>query len=133
MQGVDVPGEERKSPHVVDVAVGANIRNRRRKLKISQEALAAAIGLTFQQVQKYERGANRVSASMLYEISRVLHCDAGDLLPRGDWKAGGVASDWLHDARVLHGRHPKLFETLMAWPEEHLRLLMATTQALQKM
>lgn len=123
---------ERKPPHVIDVAVGANIRNRRRKLKISQEALAAAIGLTFQQVQKYERGANRVSASMLYDISRVLRCDAGDLLPRGDWKAGGVASDWLHDARTLHSRHPKLFETLMVWPEENLRLLMATTQALQK-
>lgn len=124
--------EERKAPHVVDVAVGANIRNRRRKLKISQEALAAAIGLTFQQVQKYERGANRVSASMLYEISRVLHCDAGDLLPRGDWKAAGAAPDWLHDARTLHGRHPKLFETLMAWPEDRLHLLMLTTQALQK-
>ncbi|WP_349320503.1 helix-turn-helix transcriptional regulator [Asticcacaulis sp. MM231] len=115
------------------MAVGANIRQRRRKLKISQEALAAAIGLTFQQVQKYERGANRVSASMLYDISRILHCDAGDLLPRGDWKADGVVSDWLQDARALHRQHPDLFEALKAWPESHLRLLLATRQAPQKL
>ncbi|ESQ89170.1 helix-turn-helix domain-containing protein [Asticcacaulis benevestitus] len=112
-------------------SVGKFIRQRRRKLKISQEALASAIGLTFQQVQKYERGANRVSASMLYDISRILRCDAGDLLPRGDWKAHGVVSDWLQDAR--HRQHPDLFEALKAWPESHLRLLLATRQAPQKL
>ena len=123
---------EGRRPNPVDLHVGGRVRMRRKLLGVSQEQLADSLGLTFQQVQKYERGANRVSASMLYDISRVLHCDAGDLLPRGDWKAGGVASDWLHDARTLHGRHPQLFETLMVWPEENLRLLMATTQALQK-
>lgn len=122
-------GNKRKGPHVVDVAVGANIRRRRRDLRISQEALAAAVSLTFQQIQKYERGANRVSASMLYEISRVLKCDAGDLMPRGDWDADVPGSGWLHDARALHGRHPRLFEQLLKWPEDRLRLLLVTTQA----
>lgn len=121
---------KRKGPHVVDVAVGDNIRRRRRQLRISQEALATAVNLTFQQIQKYERGANRVSASMLYEISQVLKCDAGDLMPRGDWRADVPDSGWLHDAPALHGRHPHLFEQLRKWPEDRLRLLLVATQAL---
>ena len=52
-------------PDPIDVAVGARIRNRRLWLGLSQTQLADALGVTFQQVQKYERGANRVSASML--------------------------------------------------------------------
>ena len=61
-----------QAPHTVDVHVGARIRLRRRLLGMSQERLADALGLTFQQVQKYERGANRVSASKLFEIARTL-------------------------------------------------------------
>mgnify|MGYP000016942872 CR=1 FL=1 len=120
---------KRREPHVIDIAVGDNIRRRRRSLRISQEALAAAVNLTFQQIQKYERGANRVSASMLYEISRVLRCDAGDLMPRGDWAAAVSGADWLHDAQALHGRHPHLFAQLRKWPEDRLRLLLVATQA----
>lgn len=59
-------------PHAIDLHVGQQIRRRRRLLGISQEKLADNLGLTFQQVQKYERGANRVSASKLYEIGRSL-------------------------------------------------------------
>jgi transcriptional regulator with XRE-family HTH domain len=59
-------------PHPVDRHVGLRIRMRRKELGISQEKLAEALGLTFQQVQKYERAANRVSASKLYEIARAL-------------------------------------------------------------
>jgi len=121
---------KRKKPHVVDVAVGANIRRRRRDLRISQDSLATAVNLTFQQIQKYERGANRVSASMLFEISRALKCDAGDLMPRGEWDADMPGSGWLEDARALHGRHPRLFEQLLKWPEDRLRMLVITTQAL---
>src|SRR6195952_1505577 len=61
-----------RSPHPVDLHVGARIRMRRKVLGVSQEKLADELGLTFQQVQKYERGANRVSASKLYEIARSL-------------------------------------------------------------
>ncbi len=119
-----------KAPHIVDIAVGDNIRRRRRELHISQEALATSVNLTFQQIQKYERGANRVSASMLYEISRVLKCDAGDLVPRGEWTKTASGAGWLHDAQALHGLHPHLFEALRKWPEDRLRLLLVTTQAL---
>lgn len=61
-----------RSPNPVDLHVGARIRMRRKLLGVSQERLAEDLGLTFQQVQKYERGANRVSASKLYEIARSL-------------------------------------------------------------
>src|SRR5271156_5143452 len=63
---------ESRPPNPVDLHVGARIRLRRRMQGVSQEKLADALGLTFQQVQKYERGANRVSASKLYEIAAAL-------------------------------------------------------------
>ncbi len=56
----------------VDVHVGARLRVRRTLLGMSQTTLGEAIGLSFQQVQKYERGANRISASRLYDLSRLL-------------------------------------------------------------
>ncbi len=68
----DKTTESQKSPNPVDLHVGGRVRMRRRMLGVSQERLAEALGLTFQQVQKYERGANRVSASKLYDIARFL-------------------------------------------------------------
>jgi transcriptional regulator with XRE-family HTH domain len=65
-------GGDDAGPHPVDRHVGLHIRMRRKALGISQERLAESLGLTFQQVQKYERGANRVSASKLWEIARAL-------------------------------------------------------------
>ena len=61
-----------ESPNPIDVHVGERVRRRRRALGVSQEQLADKLGLTFQQVQKYERGANRVSASKLYQIAQAL-------------------------------------------------------------
>lgn len=61
-----------RSPNPVDLHVGGRVRMRRKFLGMSQEGLAESIALTFQQVQKYERGSNRVSASKLYEISKAL-------------------------------------------------------------
>ena len=62
-----------RSPNPIDRHVGLRIRLRRKELGVSQEKLADQIGLTFQQVQKYERAANRVSASKLYEMARALN------------------------------------------------------------
>ena len=59
-------------PNPVDIHVGSRVRLRRTLLGMSQEKLGDAIGLTFQQVQKYERGANRIGSSRLYDLSRVL-------------------------------------------------------------
>ncbi len=59
-------------PNPVDIHVGSRVRMRRTLMGLSQEKLGEAIGLTFQQVQKYERGANRIGSSRLYQLSRVL-------------------------------------------------------------
>ncbi len=59
-------------PNPIDVHVGARVRLRRTLLGMSQEKLGQAIGLTFQQVQKYERGTNRIGASRLHELARAL-------------------------------------------------------------
>ena len=59
-------------PNPVDVHVGARLRQRRKLFGISQTSVAEAIGLTFQQVQKYEWGTNRMGSSRLYDLSRML-------------------------------------------------------------
>ena len=69
---MDKLDEAAAGPNPIDRHVGLRIRMRRKELGISQERLAESIGLTFQQVQKYERAANRVSASKLWEMSRAL-------------------------------------------------------------
>jgi transcriptional regulator with XRE-family HTH domain len=65
------------APNPIDVHVGGRIRLRRTLLGISQEKLGEALDLTFQQVQKYERGANRVGASRLFDLSRILDVPVG--------------------------------------------------------
>ncbi|MGA7713996.1 MAG: helix-turn-helix transcriptional regulator [Rhizomicrobium sp.] len=69
-------------PHPLDVALGGRIRLRRRELEMSQDQLARKIGITFQQVQKYEHGTNRVSFSRLAEIAGALKCSVSDLMGR---------------------------------------------------
>ena len=94
--------DQERSPNPVDLHVGARIRMRRKLLGVSQERLAEQLQLTFQQVQKYERGANRVSASKLYEIARALEApvayffdglaDTGQALSSGD-----AGNEFVHD------------------------------------
>lgn len=59
-------------PNPIDVHVGGRVRLRRTLLGMSQEKLAQALGLTFQQIQKYERGANRIGSSRLFKLSQIL-------------------------------------------------------------
>lgn len=61
-----------QGPNPVDVHVGTKVKTRRLMLGLSQESLAQLIGLTFQQIQKYERGTNRISVGRLMEISKAL-------------------------------------------------------------
>jgi transcriptional regulator with XRE-family HTH domain len=63
---------EKKQPNPVDVYVGSRVRMRRMMLGMTQEKLGDQLGITFQQVQKYEKGANRIGASRLQQISRIL-------------------------------------------------------------
>lgn len=81
------------SPHYVDLYVGARLRLRRRSLGFSQTFVAQAVGLTFQQLQKYERGANRISASKLHDLARVLSISA-------DWFFEGLPEPAADSASV---------------------------------
>jgi transcriptional regulator with XRE-family HTH domain len=65
--------DQKKKPNPIDVHVGSRVRLRRTMLGMSQEKLGEHLGITFQQIQKYEKGANRVGASRLQQIARVLN------------------------------------------------------------
>lgn len=76
---------QQKRPGDIDRHIGRRVRARRVSLSITQEQLAESLGLTFQQVQKYEKGTNRVSASRLLQIGQILGVDIAyffDALPR---------------------------------------------------
>ena len=72
-----------KAPNPVDKYVGSRVRMRRIMLGMSQEKLGEALGLTFQQVQKYEKGTNRVGASRLQQISEILQVPVSFLFDGG--------------------------------------------------
>lgn len=83
------------TPNPVDIHVGSRVRLRRTLLGLSQEKLGEAVGLTFQQIQKYERGANRIGASRLFEFSRILDVPVSfffdDMPENGDESERNVA------------------------------------------
>jgi transcriptional regulator with XRE-family HTH domain len=101
----------RRAPNPVDVHVGSRVRLRRVLLGLSQEKLADRLGLTFQQVQKYEKGTNRISASRLQQISQILEVPIsyfyaelpGDLPSEGlsDAPAPDFVVDFLSNAESL--------------------------------
>lgn len=64
--------EKRKQPNPIDMHVGSRIRLRRNMLRLSQEKLGEKLGITFQQVQKYEKGTNRVGASRLQQLAEIM-------------------------------------------------------------
>jgi transcriptional regulator with XRE-family HTH domain len=80
-----------KPPNPIDVHVGGRVRMRRIEVDMSQQVLGGHIGLTFQQIQKYEKGMNRVGASRLQQIGRVLEVPASYFFEGapGGWEAGG--------------------------------------------
>ena len=85
----------KKNPNPIDVHVGNRVRMRRMLVGMSQEKLGQRLGLTFQQIQKYEKGANRISASRLFQISEILGVPVQfffEDLPRQDEneEAGGL-------------------------------------------
>ncbi len=84
-----------RAPNPVDVHVGARVRLRRTLLGMTQTGLGQAIGLTFQQVQKYERGVNRIGSSRLYDLARVLDVPVNfffDEMPKEIASKSGAAS-----------------------------------------
>ena len=102
-----------KAPDPMDIALGAAVRIRRRSLGISQEGLAEQCGVSFQQFQKYENGANRISFSRLVQIARALKCRVVDLMDVLDQPEGAALTD---DMELLSRmRTPGAIELLVAF------------------
>lgn len=81
-----------KAPDPIDVKVGTKIRARRRLIGMTQEGLAATLGVTFQQIQKYEKGTNRVSASRLQNVADALHVPVWYFFPDNGHAAQAAAT-----------------------------------------
>lgn len=88
------------TPRPVDVHVGARLRQRRTLLGMSQEKLGEAVGLTFQQIQKYERGANRIGASRLYQLSNVLDVSVSYFFEEMPGEVQRTRGDYAMSSRV---------------------------------
>ena len=82
----------------IDRAVGGQVRLRRILLGMSQEAVSKLLGLTFQQLQKYERGTNRISGSRLYQLSLILHAPVSFFFETVDVDGGPEAAEEAHAA-----------------------------------
>src|SRR3954447_5487878 len=98
-----------KSPTTADRSMGNRLRLRRKVLGLSQEKLAQALGITFQQVQKYEKGANRISASRLQDIAKILE------VPVVFFFEAPVVADEAHDAD-----EPSSFDPLLSTSGERI-------------
>src|SRR3954454_13868137 len=79
-----------KPPNPIDVYVGGRVRMRRIEMDMSQQALGGHIGLTYQQIQKYEKGTNRIGASRLQQIGRILEVPTAWFFEDapGGWQSG---------------------------------------------
>src|ERR1700744_3945130 len=88
----------KKAPNPTDKHVGSRVRMRRMMLSMSQEKLGNALGLTFQQVQKYEKGTNRIGASRLQQISQILQVPVAFFFEGAPHLTEGVVTDALQSA-----------------------------------
>ncbi len=88
----------KKAPNPIDKHVGSRVRMRRMMLSMSQEKLGGALGLTFQQVQKYEKGTNRIGASRLQQISHILQVPVAFFFEGAPTFHPQAASDGLAEA-----------------------------------
>lgn len=109
--------DEDRGPNPIDRHVGLRMRMRRKELGLSQERLAEAVGLTFQQIQKYERATNRVSASKLWELSRALKTHVGYFY-EGLTELEGEVQQSMHDFLLA----PDGLELAANFPRIHTRL-----------
>jgi transcriptional regulator with XRE-family HTH domain len=124
-----LPLDDATGPDPVDLAIGARLRLRRKSLTLSQGALATRIGVTFQQVQKYERGANRVSGSMLVAVAKALDTSVGWLV--GEESEGGQEAEALLKSLSVPGAQELLeaFADIRNPPARHALIALAREMA----
>ncbi len=123
---------EARLPALVDTYVGNRLRGRRKAIGMSQSQLGDALGLTFQQVQKYERGHNRISASKLYEAARAMGVQVSyffDGLPDPtDAKAAPVSMDDPCQALAAMDLGPELARALVDTDRAGRAIVLQTVQ-----
>jgi len=114
------------------VALGLRIRQRRKALGVSQTALADSIGLTFQQIQKYERGFNRVSFSRLVDIAHALDCRVMDLI--GDLDDASIPSPLFRQdtAHLREAGAPELLAAYATAPHAMRRAILKLVSEIAK-
>lgn len=111
-------------PHLVDVHVGKRVRHRRWLVGMTQQQLAEKVGIKFQQIQKYETGANRISASRLWDIAEALEVPVSFFFEgleestKSDDQKSGVPADLMGDKEALD-----LVRSYYAIPENQRRRL----------
>lgn len=127
----------KRSPNEIDIHVGKRVRMRRMMIAMSQEKLGDALGLTFQQVQKYEKGTNRIGASRLRQIAQIMQVpesfffDGAPNMPgqtSGNAPAAAVLSDFLAttDGLTIATNFTKIKDAKM---RRHLATLIELTAA----
>ena len=117
-------------PHEVDVHVGKRIRQRRWLIGMTQQALAESVGIKFQQIQKYETGANRVSASRLWDIAEVVGVPVSFFFEGLDLPES-QAGDALAPADILGDKEAmELVRSYYAIPEQQRRRLFELARVL---
>jgi transcriptional regulator with XRE-family HTH domain len=89
------------TPDPMDIALGGAVRDLRKRKKLSQSELGEALGVSFQQIQKYERGANRISFSALTKIAGALGCSASHLVSLVDGTKASAETQDSHDTMEL--------------------------------
>ena len=118
-----------QAPNAIDVHVGSRVRMRRMMLGMSQQTLAKAFGLTFQQVQKYEKGVNRIGGARLIELATALECDTGYFLT--DTKGNGkqhVTGKFVEFLATKDG--VEINEAMMKLDEPHRRSIIELARIL---
>ncbi len=88
----------KKQPNPIDIHVGSRVRLRRMMLSMSQEKLGESLGITFQQIQKYEKGTNRIGASRLQHIARVLQVPVSFFFEDAPGGPGGGSASGMAEA-----------------------------------
>jgi transcriptional regulator with XRE-family HTH domain len=123
-------GKRTKSLTMIDQTIGARVRARRLELRMSQEGLGNKLGLTFQQVQRYESGRNRIGSSRLVEIANILQVDTSYFLSdlQGDGKLPTTALKFADFMATKDG--VDINEAMLQLDRPHRKALIALARAL---
>ena len=109
-------------PDPIDKYVGSRVRARRIGLRMSQTSLGKSVGVTFQQIQKYENGTNRIGASNLYKIAQSLEVDVGNFFARLDGAKGSKSSSVPADAQDRFVGDPMMSDEALKMMYNYFRI-----------